>query len=346
MSGPIPKLLTGNIRLRPAQDHVRPATYAPEEGSDEPRIVIEERYIDGEPIQTVLLDSIPSQANRMEAGLYELREVLGLPDVVVEYNGEKFSQWELPHRIFDAVIRDSLLNGDEFFKTSLGQELAVGKPAALFKWAPNVLLFGGWNSHAQELVGHLKAARVERTVTSEIVGLEPKRVARTQSRLDPTGIPGSTRATPKYNIKKKFSELGLGNVAPGFRFLDVAIREARQLVTFTAIPWQRMGLPQKAQEVLFNLFLLALAQLYEKGIYLRSGTHLYPANEEQTLTDPTTEKTFLIKTQINDIVGKINSLLQELPEEYRWEKSPLTLTPSPALAEALSLRELASKNQK
>jgi len=336
----VPKLLTGNTRLRPAQDHVRPATYAPEEGNDEPRIVIEERYIDGEPIQTVLLDSIPSQANRMEAKLYELREALGLPDVVVEYNGEKFSQWELPHRIFDAVIRDSLLNGGEFFKTSLGQELAVGNPVALFKWAPNVLLFGGWNSHAQESVGHLKAARIERTVTSEIIGLEPKHVARTQSRLDPTGISGKAKATP-YNTTKKFSELGLGNVAPGFRFLDVAIREARQLITFTAIPWQRMGLPPEAQEVLFHLFLLGLAQLYTEGIYLRSGTHLYPIDEQQTLIDPTTQEPYQVKAPIDEIVDKINSLLRELPEEYRWEKDPLVLTPSPSLAKALSMRNLA-----
>lgn len=336
------KSLVGHVRLKPVQSRVRPATYAPEEGGTEPRMIIETRYIDGRQVSTVLLDSIPSQAKRMKGLLYELRAVLGLPDIVVRFPDATYSQWEVPHGPYDAITRDSHINGVPFFATEIGRSLATGDPQTLFSWAPNVLLFGGWNSHAQQDVGHVNAARVERAVTAEIVGLEPRLVARTHSRLDPTGIPGDAPLSPAYEEEKerlgggraikKFSELGLGSVAPGFRFLDVSIVDAQHLILLTTLSWRRMRLPETAQAVLRDLVLLALARLYEDGLYLRSGTILVPEGEP-VLTDPVTgDEVVLPSSEV--LIGRIREGLKILPAGYSWDGQLIELTPSRALLEA------------
>lgn len=331
-------------RLIPLQERVRPATYAPNQGQTGSQIVIEERHIDGELRETVLLDSIPSQANRMEEVLYDLRDELGLPDVCVDLSAipsnhlpKRLSQWQLPHRIYDAVVRDSELDGKPFFETGIGQKVAVGDPQSLFKLAPNVLLFGGWNSHAQQGVGHVRAARIERAVTAELLGLDPKPVNRTASRLDPTGIPGDAGPPSGYEALKKtqkLSELGLGNVAPHLEPLDVSIAEARLEFTLTSVPWERMGLPEEARQVLWDLALLALAKLYENGIHLRSGTELFPA-EALRLRDPVTGDLKELPPS-EELIERVREGVGRLPEGYGWNGEPLVLTPSKRLADLLA----------
>lgn len=348
------KALVGNIRLIPLQNRVRPATYAPEEGSGKPMIVIERRYLDGQEVETVLLDSIPSQANRMEMVLYDLRDELRLPDIRVRFPDATYSQWEVPHRPYDPLIRDTHLSGIPFFSTEVGQKLAIGDPATLFAWAPNVLLFGGWNSHAQQGVGHLLAARLERAVSAEVIGLWPKRVARTYSRLDPSGIPGDAPLPPGYEKEKerlgrgrtikKLSNLGLGNVPPGFDDLDVSITEARHEVVINTAPWRRMGLPDAAQSVLINLTLLALAYIYQDGLYLRSGT-AFRYTEPPTLINPLSGEEVTIP-EPETLIERIHEGVRPLPEAYRWNGRLLELEPSRALLEAYKAKEELREKKK
>lgn len=294
-------------------------------------------------MEFVLLDSIPSQANRLEELLYRHREELGLPDILVEFSdGTRKSQWSLPHRVYDAYFRDSKLNGKLFFETEIGDAIGRGDPDALFKYSPHVLLFGGWNSHSQYATGHQDAARIERVWQAEIIGLKPVVVSRTSSRLDPTGIPGDAPITDEYKQhlkqlnedlakKKKFSEIGLGKVAPGLDDLDISIAEARHEILFIAAPWRRMGLSELKQEILLNLALLGLSLLYEEGIYLRSGT-LFKPDEEPSFTDIEGKKISLPKP--DELKAQLRSLLAQLPADERWPKEPLVLKPVKALDDA------------
>ena len=67
-------------KLQPADKadgKVHPPTYAGPEGSpraDEARYHIEERRSDGETVMAVVLDSVPSQANRAEEALLDAYE--------------------------------------------------------------------------------------------------------------------------------------------------------------------------------------------------------------------------------------------------------------------------------
>jgi CRISPR-associated protein Csb1 len=180
-------------RLTPAggtADKVFPPTY---EGG---QYAMEKRRIDGQgDVETVLLDSVQSQANRMEAALLEAvrNEQCDLPILQVRIpriNGETVvTTLDAPHRVFDAIFRDSLLDGKKFRESPLGKRLVnarTNNATALFETCPTALLFGMWDSTSGE--GGTNAAKFPRALVSEIVGLNAVYGRRTSSRIDPVSI--------------------------------------------------------------------------------------------------------------------------------------------------------------
>ena len=157
----------------------------------------EQRRIDGRNVPCVLLDSVASQANRLEEALAELATTSGLnlPRLVVAFSGEladlgDISTLAAPHRVFDAILRDSSTeDGKPFFKSDLYKQLTacnVRNATALFASSPTALLFGCWDSTGA--AGGL-GNKFARAVTSEIVGINAE-WGTTQGgvRQDPLGI--------------------------------------------------------------------------------------------------------------------------------------------------------------
>ena len=105
-------------RLVPAggeADKVFPPTYTKEKQS-QTKYAMEERHIDGRSVLTVLLDSVASQANRMEEALLEgwRRGELRFPIISVDFRSaegladlEEITSLQAPHRVADAILRDS-----------------------------------------------------------------------------------------------------------------------------------------------------------------------------------------------------------------------------------------------
>jgi CRISPR-associated protein Csb1 len=200
-------------RLQPAGgpgDKLFPPTYPSDTG---PTHVFERRRIDGEERVCVLIDSVQSQANRLEEALLSAAEAdrIRLPRLTVDFPGAglnsvgAISVLEAPHRIFDAILRDSLF-GDKPFGDSnnLGAALRQATPAdatAILQAAPTALLFGAWNSTGE---GGGLGAKFARAIVSEMIGVDVPveemadrrtgevtlRTAgrRTGSRIDPLGI--------------------------------------------------------------------------------------------------------------------------------------------------------------
>ena len=106
-------------------DKVFPPTY--EGGS----YATEQRYIDGEEVTCVLLDSVQSQANRMEMALLDEWESGRAPLPVISVNFTKddvpnplrITSLDAPHRIVDALLRDSELDGVMFRQSATGKRL-------------------------------------------------------------------------------------------------------------------------------------------------------------------------------------------------------------------------------
>jgi len=188
-------------RLQPAGgqgDKVFPPTFA---GAV---YAVEQRRVAGrdEAVTCVVLDTVQSQANRMELALQEAVESgkIQLPLVVVDFSDHdptgdvdadkdanrliesigKVTSLQVPHRLADAILRDSdvvsKVQGKEeriaFRQSEKGKALntvSVANATALFEMCPTALVFGMWDSTGPK--GGL-GPKFERAIVSEVVGID------------------------------------------------------------------------------------------------------------------------------------------------------------------------------
>ena len=173
-------------------DKIFPPTYEGRKYATEKRVDPET----GEIRQCVLLDSVQSQANRMELALLEAHRAgtVQLPLLITSFDQEKLlkkfavTSLEAPHRVADALFRDSLLNGTIFRKSEKGRILdtaEVSKATGLFGLCPTALVFGLWDSTGPR--GGL-GCKFQRAVVSEIIGYNAMEGKKTSSRIDSAEI--------------------------------------------------------------------------------------------------------------------------------------------------------------
>jgi CRISPR-associated protein Csb1 len=191
-------------------DKVFPPTYSADGAAT--RYAIEQRRVPsadgGSAVESVVLDSVASQANRLELALLDAIRAgqLAVPVTSVDFRPvhdlgglDRISDYEAPHRIFDALLRDSY-DGEHLFRNGpAGRVITEARPrdaAGLYYHSPHTLVFGGWDSTGPR--GGL-GAKYERAITSEIVALGIQTGRRTASRIDPVGI--ELRAGPLYEAK-------------------------------------------------------------------------------------------------------------------------------------------------
>lgn len=179
------------LKLEPVSPKVFPPTY---EGG---KYATEERIIGGQRLPCVLLDSVPSQANRMEAALQDAWDggLVELPVVSADFRAvenpgvPKVTSLQAPHRVADAILRDSNLpDGTKFRASAVGKELdllTTGYATPLLKHAPHCLVFGMWDSTGPR--GGL-GVKFARAVISEIIGVNAVGGRKTSSRIDPLNI--------------------------------------------------------------------------------------------------------------------------------------------------------------
>lgn len=300
-------------RLQPVGgpgDKVFPPTYPGDGRNAQPRHVFERRRIGGSDVQTVLLDSAQSSANRAEDALVEAVRsgALRLPYLTVDFGGTavpeigEVSSLQAPHRVFDAILRDSSLDGKPLMQSELGKRLqlaSMSNARALFEASPTALLFGAWNSTGE---GGGLGAKFPRCFVSEIIGVgvpvdqreghEPISAGRrTGSRIDPLGVlkgvqvfkhKGTsewTNVETKGFSKSKPSEINHGNIAPSVSDLGVTFDYAEHsvVVSFAGLRRLRFGdaeLDVTGRAVLATLGVVAHLLQVNQGYALRSRCDL------------------------------------------------------------------------
>jgi CRISPR-associated protein Csb1 len=256
-----------------AGDKVFPATY---EGA---AYAFEDRVIDGQRIKCVVLDSVQSQANRLELALLEGHRAgkLRFPLVQIDFGSVPEEEvravgvvtaLELPHRLADAHFGASEFeeNGkrvpfrhpDPKKASALGkrfEQASLGNATPLFEICPTALIFGMWDSHGPR---GAFGERFQRAIVSEIVGFDAQAGCQSSSRIDP--VIRTTRDIPVERSpegwrvvekgKAKLSEVGLGNVTPSLkdekgreRHGGVTIRSARQIWHVSLAALRRLRFP-------------------------------------------------------------------------------------------------------
>ena len=149
---------------------------------------VELRRVPGkdEPVPCVVVDSVQSQANRMEESLQQAVDDgrITIPVVRVkfpdatpgddetpDYPIGDVTSLQAPHRLADAILRDSTYNGKPFRQSEVGKLIDAASNAnatPLYELGPTALVFGMWDSTGPR--GGL-GAKFERALVSEIVGV-------------------------------------------------------------------------------------------------------------------------------------------------------------------------------
>ena len=249
-------------------DKVFPPTYEGGKYATEERVDPDT----GEIRQCVLLDSVQSQANRMELALLEAHRngSVQLPLLLTRFDQEELpknftvSSLEAPHRIADALFRDSLFNGTIFRKSEKGRTLdtsEVRNASGLFGLCPTALVFGLWDSTGP--LGGL-GCKFQRALVSEIIGYNAVQGKKTSSRIDPAQImlaagplyerKSSDDAAPDWTLDKeagasklgkdgKPSEAVHGNIRPGITDGGFTLSIARQTTTLSLAVLRRLRFP-------------------------------------------------------------------------------------------------------
>lgn len=306
-------------RLQPVGgkgDKIFPPTYPGEGRNAPPRHVYERRHLEGREAWCVLVDSVQSQANRLEECLLlAIDEGVKIPHVLVDFSAaglegtSQITSLDAPHRVYDAILRDSQFNGTPFMESDVGKRLAKAKPndaTALLEISPTTLLFGAWHSTGE---GGGLGAKFARCLVSEIVAVDvpvegvvvnqrtgeiETRTAgrRTGSRIDPLGILrkvevfkgengwNTTAAGAGSKAKKvRPSEINHGNIAPSIEPLGVTCDHIEHtfVLSFAALRRLRFGGCERdgaGRNLLAALGLVALAEQDARGYALRSRCDL------------------------------------------------------------------------
>jgi CRISPR-associated protein Csb1 len=201
-------------RLQPAGgggDKVFPPTYAT--GENKLKYAGETRRVNGQDVPCVLLDSVASQANRMEEALLAAWEEkkITFPVIGVDFGVDAeladlgtVTSLQAPHRIADAILRDATTeDGTLLFRdTPEGKaytDATIRNATAVYLLCPTALVFGVWDSTGPK--GGL-GAKFQRALTSEIVAIGASAGRKVASRIDPLGI----QAVPVYERKDESSD--------------------------------------------------------------------------------------------------------------------------------------------
>lgn len=379
--------IRGTASLEPAGgpgDKIFPPTHAVDDRNKEPgaKYAFETRRIDGRDVKCVLIDSVQSQANRMEEALQALwtNKQIMLPVVSVDFSSlapevGRITSLTAPHRIADALLRDSLFEGQLFRLSKIGKSFtnATTKNAThLFKVCPTGLVFGLWDSTGPN--GGL-GAKFQRALVSEIVGINATPGTKTASRIDLLNIEkdaavlykaknrdeiwtadqqdaekdkksGDPVRVGKNENAGKPSAVLHGNIAPSIDSVNggVTIDEARHTVVLSLASLRRLGFSigaDEARTVLAALGLLAVFANENRGHDLRSRCLLVPRKGSALKLEAVARDGSTTPVDL-DLAGAItlyNEAVDKLPMGVKFDKPAgealAELQPSPKLTDLI-----------
>ena len=207
----------------------------------------------------------------MELALLEAHRAgqVSLPLLVARFDQEELlkkfnvTSLEAPHRVADALFRDSILDGMIFHKSEKGRILDTAdarNAIGLFGLCPTALVFGLWDSTGPR--GGL-GCKFQRALVSDIVGYDAVTGTKTSSRIDPAEIMRDAATlyerrsegdnTPRWTLnegdgKRKLktgrpSEANHGNVVPTIAEGGFTLSGARQTTTLSLAVLRRLRFP-------------------------------------------------------------------------------------------------------
>ena len=242
-----------------------PPTFAPPEDQRDAGATY---IIDGEGEKSVcLLDSVGSQANRLEP-VFKNKKYAGLvPQIEIRVKDRTVNLLEAGHRAADALVRSTEL-GPELEKAFLA--CAVGDAEPLAKIAPTSLVFGAWDSRGTQ-------AKVPRLVDSIIRAFGVRKLSRAAqyfSALEKDEVE-ELLETDTQKQRKPLSKAGFLDAPSGMTHGGVIVEGEivrTTIVNLTAL--RALGAPAAERESVLRRYILGLtlvAAIAPADLFLRQG---------------------------------------------------------------------------
>jgi CRISPR-associated protein Csb1 len=220
-----------------------------------------------------LVDSVGSQANRIEP-IFAKPEYAGLvPQVVITAGEKSVNLLEAGHRAGDAIVRCTPLQQtlQDAFKSVL-----KGDAAKMAKIAPTSLVFGVWDSRDTQ-------AKLPRLVASTIRAFDVQKLTRSAQfnpSADYIGL-NLLEDTTETKVKDAYAERGFIHVpATGSHGGVIAKGGIRRDVTFSLAALRLLAAGDDAKQTLalrrYVLGLALVALTAPPQTYLRQGCNLVP----------------------------------------------------------------------
>jgi CRISPR-associated protein Csb1 len=253
-----------------------PPTFArPQEaGKGDPQYNIDEL---SDRTKVALIDSVGSQANRMEPLFKEGDYAALVPQVEVKAGERVVNLLDAGHRAADAIIRYSPLAND--LRAAFLDLRDKGDARKLAAIAPTSLVFGAWDSRDTQ-------AKLPRLLASTIraYGVEPlTRSAQYNPPLDYVDLGLIENADEKKNLDAA-SELGFRHAPAAGKLGGIIVRgEIRREVTLSLVGLRTLGPSGKDGEALrrYILGLALVALTYDRPHNLRQGCLLVRDSEKR-----------------------------------------------------------------
>jgi CRISPR-associated protein Csb1 len=262
-----------------------PPTYAPPQGKREEEWMGYnlgyniDRFSDGHSVCQI--DSVGSQANRMEP-IFKKGEYSKLtPQVVIKARDREINLLDVGHRAADAIVRFSTLSGE--LKEAFSKYQDGGNAEILARIAPTSIVFGSWDSRGT-------MAKLPRIVGSVIRAYDVDVLHRSAQYSTIAGeiIEGGeaeiTTSEPKADsqkaIQKAIQDLGLAHAPAvgkhgGVRVKGDIRRDATlNLTAIRALKGTDSGMTLKLRRYILGLALVAIT--WPQETFLREGCQLVP----------------------------------------------------------------------
>jgi CRISPR-associated protein Csb1 len=319
-------------------------------------------------VPCVLLDSVQSQANRIEDALQQAIDdgKLAMPLIVVNFGDEvadvqRITTLQAPHRAADAILRDSLTDQKDekgkplpFRKSDVGKAItdsSLANATGMFQYCPHALFLGVWDSTGPK--GGL-GAKFARALVSEIVGIDSVIGKKTASRIDPLQMRAAAKVVKANDGSWKLaendkakgavspSEINHGNIPPDVSEGSATISFAEHTAVLSLPQLKKLRFPidgkldpkvdDAARTVLAALALVGLTLSLEKGCDLRSRCLLFPEGPlsfELLETPGKPTSISLDSASAIDIYNKAVDAAKAL--KLAWDTKAVELVPSPEL---------------
>lgn len=238
-----------------------PPTFAPEEGSDaKPDYVIDST---GEHRNIALIDSVGSQANRLEPIFKRAPFAALVPQIEITIGERKVNLLEAGHRAADAIVRYS--EASETVEAAFAAYDRNRDATALAKLNPTALVFGVWDSRGSQ-------AKFPRLVSSTVRATDVARLQRSAQYISQIE---KEEAQEINSDQKALSSDGLSDAPSGRSPGGVVVRgeivreAVLNLIPLRSLQGKDAESTLRLQRYIFGLTLVAFTAPAE--YYLRQG---------------------------------------------------------------------------